>query len=78
MRISEDELDKRFNYHAPMEHTRSGSTQVERYTAFRAESRKLAGKIIEFSLASREQSLALTKLEEAVMWFNAAIARNEQ
>lgn len=26
---------------------------------------------------SRERSLALTKLEESVMWANAAIARNE-
>jgi hypothetical protein len=27
---------------------------------------------------SRERSLAITKLEEAMMWANAAIARNEE
>lgn len=33
--------------------------------------------IFESCKGSREYSLAITKLEEAVMWANAAIARNE-
>lgn len=33
--------------------------------------------IAEFTPTSREQELALTKLEEAIMWANASIARNE-
>ena len=33
--------------------------------------------ILDRTPKSREQSLALTKLEEAIMWANASIARNE-
>ncbi len=33
--------------------------------------------IVENTPSSREQSLALTALEESVFWTNAAIARNE-
>ena len=77
MRISEDELDKRFTYHAPSDNKRADLTQVDRYKALRAHARILAGKIVDYAPVSREQSLALTKLEEAVMWANAAIARNE-
>jgi hypothetical protein len=32
---------------------------------------------VEHTPESREQSLALTNLEQAVMWANAAIARRE-
>lgn len=38
---------------------------------------ELAKLINDKTPASREQSLALTHLEDAVMWANAAIARNE-
>jgi len=37
----------------------------------------LAAYINENCPDSREKSLAFTKLEEAVMWANASIARNE-
>jgi len=36
-----------------------------------------AQELCRFCPDSRERSLALTKLEEAVSWANAAIARNE-
>lgn len=36
-----------------------------------------ANKVLEFTPASREQSLALTALQEAMMWCNAAIACNQ-
>jgi hypothetical protein len=39
--------------------------------------KNLAHLIINLTPSSREQSLALTHLEEAVMFANAAIARNE-
>lgn len=65
------EIEKRFTYHAPK------PGQAERYVVLR----DCAGEFAELLNAecpeSREKSLALTKIEEAVMWANAAIARNE-
>lgn len=69
--IGKDELDVRFTYHAPK------GDQPERYEAIRDEGRVLAKLIVDSTPTSREQSLALTALEEAVMWANAAIARRE-
>ena len=65
------ELDKRFTYHAPK------GDQAERYTALRASARLFAMAIVSNSPESREQSVALTHLETAIMWANAAIARHE-
>jgi hypothetical protein len=65
------DLDKRFSYHPPK------GDQKERYERLRHGARLLAQGIICEAPKSREQSLALTKLEEAIMWANAAIARNE-
>jgi len=64
-------LDQRFTYHSPKE------DQPERYEKIRNRGRKFADLINEFCPESREKSLAITKLEEAVMWANASIARNE-
>lgn len=65
------DLEKRFTYHAPK------PGQPEKYTAIRAKAKELAEMIVELVPLSREQSLALTNLEQAVMWANAGIARNE-
>ena len=64
-----DDLNKRFTYHPPT------GTQPDRYVAIRATALDLAHKILNFTPEGREQSLAITKLEEAVMWANSAIAR---
>lgn len=69
--IDTDELTTRFTYHSPK------PGQPERYTELRDTAGRLATLIVEITPSSREQSLALTKLEEAVMWANAAIARRE-
>jgi len=61
----------RFTYHPPK------GDQTLRYEALRASGRHLAEEIMEFAPDSRERSLALTKVDEAIMWANAAIARNE-
>lgn len=66
-----DEIDKRFTYHAPK------ADQPARYSEIRAMGKNFAFLIEEACPDSREKSLALTKLEEVVMWANAAIARNE-
>ncbi len=67
---SADDLANRFTYHPP----RPG--QPETYQLIRDRAHALALDITEHAPPSRERSLALTKLEEAVMWANAAIARN--
>jgi len=66
-----DELDRRFTYHSPK------GDQAERYNKLRARALKLARLIDDCCPQNRERSLAITKLEEAVMWANASIARNE-
>lgn len=43
----------------------------------RSEAEALALAIYEITPSSREQSLALTKLEECSFWTSAAIARNQ-
>ncbi len=65
------DLDNRFTYHPPKDN------QAERYTHLRASALELAREIAMTTPASREQSLALTNLEQAIFWANAAIARNE-
>lgn len=65
------DLRNRFTYHAPK------GDQADRYTAIRQAGLALAALLDHAAPDSREKSLALTKLEEAVMWANAAIARNE-
>ena len=64
-------LNNTFTYHAPQ------GDQGERYTALRAQCRSLAESIIGYCPPGREQAVALTKLEESMMWANAAIARGE-
>jgi hypothetical protein len=72
---SEEQLDmliNRFQYHHPR------NDQNGRYEDLRLGALKLAIQISENTPVSREQSLALTKLEECIMFANAAIARNEK
>ncbi len=69
---SREDLENRFTYHAPK------GDQPGRYEAIRAEEKKFATVVVALTPESREQSLALTRLEEAVFWANAAIARNPE
>jgi len=68
---NEARIDNNFKYHSPKE------DQPQRYEMIRAKARELAHVINGCTPMSREQSLAFTALEEAVMHANAAIARNE-
>jgi hypothetical protein len=63
------ELETRFTYHPPT------ADQPEKYTTLRDHAHTIAKLIVVLTPESREQSLALTKLEESVFWANAAIAR---
>ena len=65
------QVEHNFTYHAPK------AGQPEKYTKMRESAKHLAHLILELTPESREQSLALTNLEQAVFWANAAIARNE-
>lgn len=65
-------LENDFTYHKPF------GNQPERYEQIRNNAKWLAELIVALCPDSRERSLALTSLEEAVFWGNAAIARNEK
>lgn len=64
------DLLRRFTYHEPTE------GQPEQYAEIRAAGLDLA-EVIGFECPdSPERAQALNKIDEAVMWANAAIARN--
>jgi len=65
----QDMIDNNFKYHAPKE----GQPGI--YEMLRAKGKDMAESIDYHCPNSREKSLAITKLEEAVMWANAAISR---
>lgn len=64
------QIENNFSYHAPQ----PGHPEI--YQEIREKAKDLAYLIDELAPNSREKSLAMTKLEEAVFWDNAAIARN--
>lgn len=66
---TQEDLINRFTYHP----VKLG--QAEKYAAIRSKARELAELIVDTVPCSREQSTALTNLEQTVMWANAAIAR---
>lgn len=66
------DIEAIFTSHAPF------GTQTERYGVIRGTARSLAHVVQDNCPESREKSLALTNLQQAVMWANAAIAINEK
>ncbi|WP_100523371.1 Acb2/Tad1 domain-containing protein [Mycobacteroides abscessus] len=66
-----EQLENNFKYHAPT------GDKVTRHEQVREKCKELAYEVEKLCPNSRERSLALTKIEEAMMWANAAIARNE-
>lgn len=67
---TQKQIANNFKYHAPKD------GQRERYERVRDNARSFAHLLATNCPESRELSLALTNLEEVVMWANAAIARN--
>lgn len=65
-----EKIETNFTYHAPK------PGQPELYQKLRDKAKELAYLIDELTPTSREQSVALTHLETAIFWANAAIARN--
>lgn len=66
-----DQIEKAFTYHPPK------ADQPERYIKIRDKAKELAFVIDECVPDSREKSVAMTNLEQVVMWANAGISRNE-
>ena len=64
------QIKNNFQHHAPQ------AGQPEKYEQLRAAARNFAEAINELCPDSREKSVAMTELETAMMWANAAVARN--
>ena len=73
MEITNEDLKRRFQFHpADAQNTKDRHQEVRDVCLEAAEA------ILEVTgPSSREQSLAITKLEEAMFWSNAAIARGD-
>ncbi len=63
-------IDNNFKYHSPE------NEQIIKFTEIRSSGKVLAETINKHCPDSREKSIAITKIEEAIMWANASIARN--
>lgn len=70
--LSDSELNKIFTYHKPF------GDQPQRYEGLRSKARELAALISAYCPNSRERSLAITNLQQTIMWANASIAINEK
>lgn len=66
-----DRIRNDFQYHPPKD-----AVTVELHGTVRDRLQNIALWIESATPAGREQALAITKLEEAMFWANAAIARN--
>jgi hypothetical protein len=66
-----EQIKTAFKYHAPK------ADQPRKYEDIRAKAKELALLIDVECPDSREKSVAMTNLEQSVMWANASIARNE-
>lgn len=69
--MDQAELDRRFDYHRPT------PTTADMHQLARTIVKDTADALLELTTSSREQSIMLTKLEEALYWANADIARNQ-
>lgn len=69
MAINPEELETRFTYHPPK------AGQETYYEDIRSMAMDFATHLIEVVPQSRELSLAIIHIEDAVMWANAGLAR---
>jgi hypothetical protein len=66
------DVRNRFTYHPPTDE------QVKKYEQLRLNAGNLAMLISDYCPPGREKQLALTQLEQSVMWANASIAREQE
>lgn len=69
-KLLRDRMENDFAYHAP------DAEKARKHEGVRAAARAFARFVADACPEGREQSLAITKIEEAMMWANAALARN--
>jgi hypothetical protein len=69
--MDDEDLKNRFTYHAPK------GSQALWYEDIRKQALNFARLLNKHCPDSCEKSLAIIHLEDAVMWANASIARNE-
>jgi hypothetical protein len=67
-----ENIEKNFTYQRPTD------DMVPKFTVLREKAKELAILIDENCIDCREKSLAITKVEEAIMWINAGIVRNKK
>lgn len=70
--LNPDEYKTRFDYHRPKD-----METVSKHEEIRYQCEFLTRKFASLVPESRELALAITKVEEAMMWANAGIARNQ-
>ena len=70
--MTDEEINNIFTYHKPQ------TSQLTRYEKIREDARMFAHTINNLCPGSREKSLAITSLQQVVMWANASIAIHEQ
>lgn len=70
MAIDKKALERNFTHHPP------SGPKIVLHEKIRNDVKVIALYMADNIPESRELSLAITKLEEAVMWANAAVARN--
>jgi len=67
-----EDLRTRFKHHPP-----ATDAAANAFGLVRGECESLAAQIVALCPDGREKALALTRIEEAMFWTNAAIARNQ-
>ena len=64
------EIENNFMYHKPK------AGQNEKYETLRAKAKEFAYLVDDLCPGGKEREISMAKLEESVMWANAAIARS--
>lgn len=77
MKPTPADLLTRFSYHSPASAPNPAAV-TNAHSVVRGVLHSAAEQIAAFCPAGRELALALTKIEEAMFWANAAIARNHE
>lgn len=71
MAYTDETIENNFKYHKPLEEN------IDKFTELRGEARTFAETVMSLVPECAERTLAFRKIEEAVMWANAGLARNQ-